>query len=207
MLIYFVLLLIVLVFGSHLWIARSSTGKLFSRLEDIPSREVALVLGTNPKVNGRENLFFEYRMEAAAALWKSGKVKCLLLSGDNHTRGYDEPTAMRNALIARGVPDSVMTLDYAGFRTLDSVVRCKEVFGQKKIIIISQRFHNERALFIAKKNGVDAIAFNAQELSFGYSVKTSIREYFARTKCVLDLYVLNAAPKFLGQQEVLNGMR
>jgi SanA protein len=91
-------------------------------------------------------------------------------------------------------------LDYAGFRTLDSVVRCREVFSEDSITIISQEFHNQRALFIANKSGVNAIAFNAQEVSKNYSLKTCIREYFARVKCVLDIYILHTDPKFLGEK-------
>ena len=111
---------------------------------------------------------------------------------------------MRDALIEKGVPANCITLDYAGFRTLDSVIRCYKIFGQSKYTIISQQFHNERALFIANKSeGIDAIAFNAKEVNFGFHPKTFIREYFARVKCVLDIYLLHTTPKFLGKSEII----
>jgi SanA protein len=111
---------------------------------------------------------------------------------------------MRKALLANGIPDSSITLDFAGFRTLDSVVRCKEVFGQDNFIIISQHFHLERALYIAKKFNINAIGFAAQNPPEKYSFKTNVREYFARTKAIIDLYFLNTQPKFLGKKEIIN---
>lgn len=183
------------------WINRSTLSQLYTDSSAIPARKVGLVLGASKStIRGTNNMYFTYRMQAAYELYKTGKVQYLLLSGDNHTEGYDEPTDMRDALIKLGVPDSCIVLDYAGFRTLDSVVRCKEVFGEDSITIISQEFHNQRALFIATKSGVQAIAFNAREVDKNYSLKTRIREYFARVKCVLDIYILHTDPKFLGEK-------
>ncbi len=183
------------------WINRSTVSQLYNDSSAIPARKVGLVLGASKNtIRGTDNMYFTYRMQAAYELYKTGKVQYLLLSGDNHTEGYDEPTDMRDALIKLGVPDSCIVLDYAGFRTLDSVVRCREVFGEDSITIISQEFHNQRALFIANKSGVHAIAFNAQEVNKNYSLKTRIREYFARVKCVLDIYILHTDPKFLGEK-------
>lgn len=183
------------------WINRSTVSQLYNDSSAIPARKVGLVLGASKNtIRGTNNMYFTYRMQAAYELYKTGKVQYLLLSGDNHTEGYDEPTDMRDALIKLGVPDSCIVLDYAGFRTLDSVVRCREVFGEDSITIISQEFHNQRALFIANKSGVHAIAFNAQEVDKNYSLKTRIREYFARVKCVLDIYILHTDPKFLGEK-------
>jgi len=183
------------------WVVRSTKSQLFSRVADVPSHKVGLVLGASKNTaRGTTNQYFAFRMQAAYELYRSGKVQYLLLSGDNHTEGYDEPSDMREALIQLGVPDSCLVLDYAGFRTLDSVLRCRDVFGEDSITIISQEFHNQRALFIANKRGVHAVAYNAPEVSRNYSLKTRIREYFARVKCVLDLYVLHIGPKFLGEK-------
>ncbi len=182
------------------WINRSTVSQLYNDSNTIPARKVGLVLGASRNtIRGTNNMYFTFRIQAAYELYRTGKVQYLLLSGDNHTEGYDEPTDMRDALIKLGVPDSCIVLDYAGFRTLDSVVRCKEVFGEATITIISQEFHNQRAVFIANHSGVQAIAFNAQEVDSRYSLKTRIREYFARVKCVLDIYVLHTHPKFLGE--------
>ena len=166
--------------------------------------KVALLLGTSRYTRwGTTNLYFKYRIEAAAKLYHSGKIKHIVVSGDNSVKEYNEPKHMKQALIQKGVPENVITLDYAGFRTLDSVVRCKEVFGQSKFIIVSQQFHVERALFIANKYDIDAVGFAAQDPPEKYSLKTRIREYFAKTKAVIDLYIINKKPKFLGKKEII----
>lgn len=188
-------------FVCNSWINSNTKTQLYTNVDKIPFRKVGLVLGASKKtIRGTDNLYFSYRIQAAYGLFKAHKVQYLLVSGDNHIKGYDEPSDMREALIALGVPDSCIILDYAGFRTLDSVVRCNEVFGEDSITIISQEFHNQRALFIANENNIKAIGFNAQEVSKNYSFKTRIREYFARVKCVLDIYVLYTSPKFLGEK-------
>ncbi len=199
--IYVPLFLLLFIFTSDFVIANAAKGKLFDRVEDVPARKTALVFGTSPYTRSGENLFYKYRMEAVAALWKAGKVQHIIVSGDNSTEYYDESTAMKEALIAIGVPDSVITLDYAGFRTLDSVVRCKWVFGQTDIIVVSQEFQNERAIFIANHYGINAVGFNAKDVPNRYGLKTMLREYLARVNAILDVYVLNTEPKFPGPPE------
>ena len=185
---------------------RAATGRLFSSVDTVPAREVGLVLGTSKETRrGKDNLHFNQRIEAAAALYRAGKVRHLLVSGDNHIAGYDEPTDMRNALMAAGVPASAITCDYAGFRTLDSVVRAREIFGLSHVIIISEEFHCPRALWIAQQHGLDAIAFAAPDVSSKYwSLRAKIREQFARTWCAVDLYLLHREPKFLGPKEPIS---
>jgi SanA protein len=146
------------------------------------------------------NPHFVHRIDAAVELYRAGKVKHLLVSGDNHKHGYDEPTDMKKALLERGVPESAITLDYAGFRTLDSVVRAKKVFGQDCLVIVSEPFHNARALFLCRHYGIDAVAFNAEPVSTRISRWAHLREYLARVKAVLDLYVFRSRPKFLGEK-------
>lgn len=198
---FLLILSFILIIISNKWIINSTKQQLYSSVNDIPYRKVGLVLGASKNTTrGTSNLYFKFRMEAAYQLYKEHKVSYLLLSGDNHIKGYDEPSDMREALIELGVPDSCIVLDYAGFRTLDSVVRCDEVFGEDSITIVSQEFHNQRAVFIANKNNINAIAFNAQEVNKNYSFKTRLREYFARVKCVLDIYILHTSPKFLGEK-------
>ena len=196
------ILLFTFIYFCNQVVINSSDGRIYSSTGDIPQRKVGLVLGTSKESSfGGMNLYFKYRMEAAAALFLTGKVKHLIVSGDNSVKEYDECTDMKNALIALGVPDSCITLDYAGFRTLDSVVRCKEVFGQDSITIISQEFHNQRAVYLAENFGIDAIGYNAKEVNSKYSMKTNIREYFAKVKAVLDVKVFGTDPKFLGKKE------
>ncbi len=188
------------IFGSDLWVKSSAHSKLYTSVKEIPSNKVGLLLGTSKILaNGRINLYYQYRINAAAELYHANKIKFILASGDNGRTEYDEPTLMKEDLIAKGVPANKIYLDYAGFRTLDSVVRCKEIFGQEKITVISQPFHNERAIFIANRKGIDAIAYNAKDVSLVYGKKTQLRERLARVKMMLDL-VFGKQPKFLGER-------
>lgn len=180
-------------------VKQSAKGKIYSDSSKIKKNRVGLVLGTSKyTLRGTVNLFYKFRVDAAVRLYKKGKVDFILVSGDNGSKNYDEPTAFKNDLIKRGVPKNKIFLDYAGFRTLDSIVRAKEVFGLNKFTIISQEFHNERALFIASQKGIDAIAYNAKNVTTRrYKIKTFIREYFARGKAVIDV-LFGVKPKFLG---------
>ena len=183
---------------TDLTVELSTRNKVFNSTDDLPYNKVGLVLGAGKTLrNGRTNLFYTYRIQDAARLYKSGKVKFLLLSGDNSTADYDEPTTMKNDLIRAGVPGERIYLDYAGFRTLDSVVRCKEVFGQNSVTIVSQQFHNERAVFIASYKGMKAVGYNARGVR--KEKATRIRERFARVLMVVDL-LIGRGPKFLGEE-------
>ncbi|SOD82174.1 SanA/YdcF family protein [Spirosoma fluviale] len=181
---------------SNWWVVYNTRNQIYFDIHELPVNDVGLVLGTSKFVRtGKENLFFRYRMEATARLWKEGKVKYLILSGNNDSEYYNEPVDMQRALVKLGIPASVMTLDYAGYRTFDSVVRCKDVFNQEKITIISQNFHNARALYIGNHEGIEAIAFAAQDVPDGYSFRTLIREYLARPYALLDVYILRPQPE------------
>jgi SanA protein len=174
------------------WIVVLTTHhKVFFDIASLPSNDVGLVLGTSKYVaKGKENLFFKYRMEASALLFKEGKVKYLILSGNKEAETYDEPRAMKQALTKLGIPEDVMLLDTAGYRTYDSVVRCREIYGQDRVTVISQNFHNARALYLAEHEGLNAVGFAAQDVPNGYSLKTLLREYLARPKAMLDVYVI-----------------
>lgn len=200
-----VLLIIAFFFLSNIWVVQSTKENVFYDSTALPNHRVGLVLGTSHRlVSGKPNPFFEKRIEMAASLYKAGKVNNLILSGDNRSIYYNEPMEMQKALIKLGVPAVAITLDYAGLRTLDSIVRSKEIFGQDKLIIITQPFHSYRAVFIGNYYGIDAVAMVADEPGLESSFKVRIREYFARSKAVLDLYILNTSPRFLGQKEDLN---
>ena len=190
--------------AGNIWVVKSTEKEVYTVLDELPGHRVALVLGTSQRTSsGSANQFFENRIETAAKLYKMGKIDHFILSGDNRTIFYNEPIAMKKALIKLGVPATAITLDYAGLRTLDSVVRAKEIFGQTKIIIITQPFHSYRALFISHYYDIDAVAMVADEPDYDYAIKVRVREYFARTKAILDLYVFKTEPHFLGQKEEL----
>lgn len=182
-------------------VRNNAENRLYSDVENIPYNKVGLLLGTAPTtLSGTRNLYFDYRIDAAAALFKAGKIDYILVSGDNHSSDYDEPSCMRDSLMARGIPQDKIILDYAGFRTLDSVVRAKEIFGQESITIISQQFHNERALYLAKFYGIDAIGYDAKDVIFRKNkLKIMCREFLARIKMFIDLYT-GKQPKFLGEK-------
>ncbi|MFK5970898.1 MAG: ElyC/SanA/YdcF family protein [Candidatus Marithrix sp.] len=199
-------LLIVIITGCNLWVELQTQDRLYSDINTVPTKKIALLLGTVKRLkHGDINSYFQYRIDATVKLYKAGKVSHILASGSNHTSYYNEPIDMQKALIARGIPVQAITLDYAGFRTLDSVVRCKEIFSQEDdIIIVSQPFHNKRALFISDYYNIKAIGFNAKDVPLRNDIKTPIREYLARFKAVLDLYILKTQPKFLGEKVKIN---
>lgn len=185
---------------THKYMTFQAKDLIFDDLSKIPKNKVGLLLGTSKYSSGDAiNLFYKYRLDAAVALFKAGKIDFILVSGDNGSKSYDEPSTFREDLIARGVPESRIFLDFAGFRTLDSVIRAKEIFGQESLTIISQKFHNERAIYLARSQGIKAVAFNAQEVSARYSLKTHLREYLARVKASMDV-AFNKQPKFLGEK-------
>lgn len=192
----FVLLII-----SNNWVENVAKNKHFNNVNLVPETKVALLLGTGKYLkNGYENLYYVNRIKACVELWESGKIKFIIISGDNRTLDYNEPEMMMKDLIETGIPSNKIFLDFAGLRTLDSVVRAREIFGQSSFIVVSQQFHNERAIFIAEKNGINAIGFNAENVSSQYGFKTTVREYFARVKVVLDLYLTHKKPKYLGEK-------
>lgn len=196
------LVLFGLLIAANLWVVRSTSSGIFSNYSEIPSNPVGLVLGTSSRrTDGSPNPFFHNRMAAAAQLYRLGKIGHIIVSGDNRSRFYNEPLEMKNAFVKLGVPETAITLDYAGLRTLDSVVRSKEIFGQDHITIITQPFHSYRALFISRFYHIEAVALVAEEPDDEPAVSVYVREYFARAKAVLDLYVLKTGPRHLGQKE------
>ncbi len=178
----------------------ASDGKTFDTLKDVPKNRVGMVLGTSNKlVGGRPNPYYENRIKATIALFISGKIDFVLVSGDNGTVYYNEPMTIKKDLVKGGIPPERIFLDYAGFRTLDSMVRAKEIFGLDSVTVISQKFHNERAVYLAEKKGLVAVGYNATDISGQSGLKVQLREYFARVKVFIDL-LLNTQPKFYGEK-------
>ncbi|GEQ87296.1 protein SanA [Patiriisocius marinistellae] len=181
----------------------SAKGKTFTDINNITKHEVGILLGTGKfTANGKVNSYYTHRLNAAVNLYKLGKINRILVSGDNSRRGYDEPSDFKNDLIALGIPEHHIYLDFAGFRTLDSIIRAKEVFNVNKAIIISQKFHNQRAIYLASQYDLNFIGFNAQNVSNSYGLKTEFREYLARTKAVFDI-IFNVQPKFKGPKVII----
>jgi SanA protein len=189
----------------NVWITSTTRGLIFDDMDRIGVYNVGLVLGTSPYTrDGHPNLLFEHRMQAAAALYAAGKVRHLLISGANPDDHYNEPRKMYQALRALGVPGRAITLDYAGFRTLDSIVRARRIFGLTNFVIISQRYHDYRALFLTRHYGIDAIAYVPAADDRRQPLRTAAREYLARVKAVLDVFVLHTRPRFLGPERPID---
>lgn len=186
------------VFFANRIIKTQSKAFLFSDVDKIKPVKTGLVLGTSKYLgNGSINPFYENRIIAAHNLYAHHKIKQLILSGDNSKIDYNEPQDMKDDLIEMGIPDSIIFLDYAGFRTFDSMVRLKAIFNQDSAIVISQQFHNERAIYIAQQKNIFVYGFCAKDVSQSLGIGTYVREYFARVKVFLDL-LLNKQPKFYG---------
>ncbi len=183
----------------NLIISYSTKGKIFSSHEEIPKNRVGLVLGTSKKLtDGQPNPYYTNRIISTIALFKAGKIDFILVSGDNGSIYYNEPHTFKKDLILGGIPEDKIFLDYAGFRTLDSMVRAKSIFGLDSVTVISQEFHVQRAIFLAERKNVIAIGYTAKDISAKQGLKVNIREYFARVKVFIDL-ALNTQPKFYGE--------
>lgn len=182
-------------------VAHIAKSSVYHSYLEIPSKKVGLLLGTSKYIrDGDINPYFYNRIESAVILYKLGKIQYIIASGDNSKHEYNEPRQMFEALVEYGVEKDAIYLDYAGFRTLDSIVRCKEIFGQHSFTVISQHFHIGRAIYLAKKYGLDASGFSARDVSGWENAKLLIREYLARVKAFLDVNVLKKQPKFLGEE-------
>ena len=187
-------------------------GMVFSEIDSIAPTKWGLLLGTTPqtRIGNRQNMFFKYRIDAAEQLYKARKVQKYLISGDeNSLGGVNEPQCMKDSLVARGVPADSIFLDGKGFRTLDSVVRTCKKYCIKSFIIISQRFHNERAVYLANHLGLDVErvqAYNAVSPDDGWAFITYAREYLARVKMFWDI-LTDKQPEELGKCEPLDEMR
>jgi SanA protein len=176
----------------------AAEGKTFTDVGQVPHRHVGLLLGTGKYLgSGRINPYYFYRIEATTQLLKAGKIDYVVISGDNSRKDYSEPDMMKADLIAAGIDSTRIYLDFAGFRTFDSMIRLREIFSQNDVTVISQKFHNERALYIARREGINAIGFNADDVSASAGFKTQVREKLARVKVFAD-YLFGVDPKFLG---------
>ena len=213
---------VALLFICNLLVVNNARGKAFSEIDSIKYNKVGLLLGTTPQARLTKvtNYFFIYRIDAAEQLYKAGKIREILISGDeNSLDGVNEPECMRDSLVARGVPKSAIILDGKGYRTICSVVNANKVYGLKSFTIISQEFHNERALYQVEHLGLNIEniqAYNAKMPKSRRAYLTSIREYFARVKLFWDLLIYkksapyannipqDAIQSFLGRPVVIN---
>jgi SanA protein len=194
-------MLVLAVLLSNRWVINSTDAYVFKDWALLPFNDVGLVLGTSKYMqSGKPSPEFRGRIAAAAELYHNGKVKHLIVSGANPDQTYNEPRHMYRELVAAGVPDTAITMDFAGFRTFDSVVRAQAVFGLRRFTVVTQKYHSYRAVFLGRKMGVEVVAYLAPATSDGGpGNRHPTREVFARTKAVLDVFLLRTEPKFLGE--------
>ncbi len=182
------------------WQTTRVSGKyIFSEISEVPTTKVGLVLGTSKYIaDGRRNLFYLYRLDATKLLYEAGKIEYILVSGDNSTQQYNETDTMKADLVEMWIPEKKIYWDYAGFRTLDSIVRARDIFGQENYIIITQRFHLERALYLAHHEWINALGYPAKDVPVKLAPRVWIRERLARVKMMYDILVW-VEPKFGGE--------
>lgn len=184
------------------WVINSTDSYIHDNIGLLPENRVGVVLGTSPYVRGGgASVDFAGRIEAAVQLYEAGKIRHIIVSGANPDATYNEPRRMWQELVKAGVPQKSLTMDFAGFRTFDSVTRAKRVFGLDRFTVITQKYHTYRAIFLARKMDTPAVAYIAP----GTQNRHPVREIFARVKAILDLFVLRTEPRFVGEPERLPG--
>lgn len=187
------LIVVVIIAICNYLVVINAKGRTFDNLADVPSREIGLLLGTSPITpDGAHNYYFDNRIKATADLYHAGKIRRILVSGGDYTmtekHGCDEPTAMRDSLVAHNVPDTCIIEHWQGWRTINSIEAVKNLYDFDSITIISQKYHNERALYQADHFGLDAVGYNAEPSPIKSSrIRNAIREYLARVKLFIDL--------------------
>ncbi|PQJ12413.1 protein SanA [Flavipsychrobacter stenotrophus] len=199
-LIVFLLLVLALVGIVNYMVVNDTKDQIYRDVNAIPKNKVGLLLGTAKYMDKAKNIinpYYQYRIDAAVALYMAGKIDYVIVSGDNSTQYYNEPLLMKRDLISKGVPEGRIFFDNAGFRTLDSILRCRDIFGQTKFTVISQAFHNERAIYIANRKNVTTVGFCAAD-GDAY-ISEFIREKMARVKMMIDL-LLNKQAKYYGDK-------
>ena len=187
-----VLLLIIV---CHFIVVLNASGKTYDNVDEMPHNKVGLLLATSPITpGGAHNFYFDNRIKAADELYKAGKIDIIIASGgdyaESQTNGCDEPDAIRDSLVARGIPADRVILDYDGTRTLNSISKAKEGYGLDSLTLISQKYHNKRAIYLADKYGIKAVGYNAVPSPIRRNrIKNTLREYLARVKMFIDLYL------------------
>lgn len=198
-----VVISVILALVANSIVERATDQQVYADVQAIPANRVGLLLGTSRLLsNGKPNQYFDNRIDAVVQLINARKIQFVLISGDNSRPDYNEPKDMKEALMKRGLPENRIFLDFAGFRTYDSVYRIKAIFGQSQFTIISQEFHNRRAIYIAQQLHLNAIGYNARSVDKFYGFKTNLREKLSRVKMFID-FARGIQPRFLGEKVVI----
>ncbi len=192
-----IILCLVLIVICYFVVAANASDRTFNEVNDVPHNRYGLLLATSPiTLGGAHNFFFDNRIKAADELYKAGKIDYVIASGGDYTKehknGCDEPAAIRDSLVARGIPTERIILDYEGLRTLNSIAKAKEIYGLDSVTLISQKYHNERAIYLADHYNLHAIGYNAEPSPIRRNrIKNTLRESLARIKMFIDINTLN----------------
>ena len=190
--------------GSHACVESGARGRVLTRAEDVPDSPVAIIFGARVYPDGQLCPVLEERVRAGVALYRAGKVRKLLMTGDNSRRSYDEVSAMKAYAVSQGVPPEDVVRDFAGFRTFDSCYRARSVFGVRRAVLVTQAYHLPRALYLARRLGIDAVGFAAKNgVERNVLAQYQAREWPADAEAVLDLHVWHKKPRFAGPPEPL----
>jgi SanA protein len=198
----FVGLCLLILLSLHFYVKYKARHKIFSNVENVTDKDFAIVLGAAIKNNNQPGNYLKYRLDDAITLYQSGRVKKILISGDNGEDAHDEISVMNNYLVKNGVPQDIIFGDYAGFDTYSTMERAEKIFGIENAIIVSQGFHLPRAVYIAREKGIDAIGYSTRQ-SFGKR-RYFLREYFATIKSFFDC-AINRKSKYYGKKENTDG--
>ncbi len=201
----FVLLVGILTLTANLVITRTTRDSVLASPEDAPHAQCAIVLGARVFSDGTLYAMMADRLEVAIALYELGKVDKLLISGDHGTTTYDEVNAMLKYAVERGVPDSDVFTDHAGFDTYDTMYRARDVFMVRSALVVTQGYHLSRAVYTARELGLDAVGVSADLRPYLHPLRNQAREILARVNAVIQLHITNPDPKFLGPQIPITG--
>lgn len=187
---------VLVVFGLHFYLQQNTSAYLYDEIDTVPAQNTVIVLGASVHSDGRLSPILKDRVDTALQLYRQKKVSQFLLSGDHKTDDYDEVNAMSNYLQARGVPKQKILLDHAGFDTYDSMYRSQAVFGIDRAIVVTQKFHLPRTIFIARNLGLEYTGFEAASRSFHVGNRVLGREKIANFKAVWEI-ILKSEPTTL----------
>lgn len=177
---------VLIIIGINIYINYKAKDYLYDTISQVSHNTYALVLGTSKYViGGGKNSYFEGRIDAAAQLYRAKKIDTIIVSGDNREANYNEPKRMKQALMELGVPEAIILEDKSGSKTDFSIRNFKNKYPEESVIIVTQKFHNERAVYTARKKGINAVGYNAMDVGFNRDKKTHIREWFAKVKAMV----------------------
>jgi SanA protein len=193
------------ILAANIEVVRGGRAGIIQSVDEAPSSQVAIVLGARVLNSGRVSYVLRDRLDTGIDLYRVGKVKKLLLTGDHGRTTYDEANSMRRYVLSKGIPPEDVFMDHAGFNTYDSMYRARDVFEVKDAIVVTQKFHLARSVYTARALGIRAVGIPADKHIYTKALLFDAREVLARTKAFIQLQITNPKPKFLGPKIPITG--